>query len=814
MFKALGPDWRYGLRMLRQKPKFTLLIIFTLALGIGANTAIFSVVYNVLLRPLPFAAQEQLLVAWKQDTTAGSPFVELSVAEFKDWQAQSESFASLAAMPTTAYGYGYVLTGWGDAAQLESSKVSGSFFSMLGARPALGRVLNEDDDRVDGPKVVVLSDRVWRERFNADPQIIGQTIALTQQGYTVVGVMPPAFEFPKGVDMWLPLTATMSARAVTSRGAIFLQAVGRLKPGVTLQQAEAELNTIIGRIAAAHPETEAGGHRVQLTPLAAHLFGNARPALWLLLAATAMLLLIAAANVANLLLARATARRKEFAVRAALGASRRQLVGQLLSESLALAICGGLVGVLLAYWLIELLIAVAPADIPRIEDVHLNGMALAFSLLITLLTAFIFGLVPALSASKFNLNEALNEGSGRLSGERTGKRLRSVLVIAEVAITVVMLAGATLILRSFVNLRRVDLGLDPHNVLTMQLRTTGPKYGKPEARQDFFRQLIDRLESQPGIEAASAVLIRPLEGTVGWEADYSVEGQSADEARKNRVANLEVVTPDYFRTFNIALKAGREFTAQDKIDAPRVVIISETMARRLFGSVADAVGKRLTLGTPSPDEPLRQIVGVAGDVRYRELQDVRFDLYVPHGQSTVTVNHFAVRTATDPQAYLATVQREVAALDPTQAVASVATMEQLVAANLARPRFNAVLLNWLSGLAMLLAAVGIYGVIAYSVAQRTSELGIRIAVGAQTKDILRLILGQGMQLVVIGVGVGWIVALALTRVLSSLLYGVSATDPLTFIFVALLLAGVALLACYIPARRATKVDPMVALRYE
>jgi predicted permease len=814
MFNAVGQDWRYGLRRLRQKPKFTALVVLTLALGIGANTAIFSVVYTVLLRPLPFAAQEQLMVAWKQDTTANSPFVELSIAEFKDWQAQSESFESIAAMPTTSYGYGYVLTGWGDAVQLESSKVSGSFFAMLGAQPALGRVLNESDDQASAPKVVVLSDRVWRERFNADPQIIGQTIALTQQGYTVIGVMPAAFEFPKGVDLWLPLTASMSARAATNRGVIFLQAVGRLKAGATVQQAEAELNTIIGRIAAEHPETEASGHRVAITPLASHLFGNARPALWLLLAATGMLLLIAAANIANLLLARATSRRKEFAVRAALGASRWQLVRQLMSESLALALCGGAVGVLFAYWLIDLLIAVAPTDIPRIEDVHLNGTALVFSLIITLLTAFVFGLFPALNVSKFNLNEALNEGSGRLSGERSGKRLRSALIIAEVAITVVMLAGATLILRSFVNLSHVNLGFEPRNVLTMQLRTVGAKYSEPAVRREFFRQLIERVEAQPGVIAASAVTIRPLEGPVGWESDYAVEGQSLDEARKNTVANFEVVTPDYFRTFSIPLKAGREFTLQDNVESPRVVIISETMARRLFGPDVDPIGKRLSLDPGSPEERWRSIVGVVGDVHYRELQDIRFDLYLPHAQSNGTINHFAVRTATDPKMFLATVQREVAALDPNLAVTSVATMEQLVATNLARPRFNAVLLNWLSGLALLLAAVGIYGVVAYSVAQRTGELGIRIALGAQGRDILKLILGQGMQLVVIGVGIGWAAALALTRVMSTLLYGVSATDPLTFILVALLLAGVALLACYVPARRATKVDPMVALRYE
>lgn len=806
-------DLRYGIRMLLKRPGFTMIAIFTLALGIGANTAIFSVVYTVLLRPLPFAEQERLIVAWKSDTTAATPFVELSVAEFKDWQAQSQSFDSLAVMPTTTYGYGYVMTGRGEALQLESSKVTAQFFSMLGVSPALGRGFNESDDQVNAPKVVVISDRLWRERFDADPDIIGQPITLTQAGYTIIGVMSAKFEFPKGVDLWLPLTATMSARAVENREAVFLQAVGRLKAGVTLEQAEAELNIIIARIAAEHPETEADGHRVVITPLAAHLFGDARPALWLLLAATAMLLLTASANIANLLLARATARRREFALRAALGAGRLRIVRQLMSESLVLAICGGIGGVLLAYWLIDLLIYVAPGDIPRIEDVRLDFAVLLFGLFITLLTAFFFGLFPALTAAKINLNETLSEGSSKLSGERTGKRLRSALIVAEVAVTIVLLSGATLILRSFVNLNRVNLGFDPHNVLTMQLNPRGAKYGKPEARREFYRQLIDRLEAQPGVIAASAVLIRPMEGHVGWDVPFTLEGQSVGESQKNIVPNFEAITPHYFRTFRIPIKAGREFTDQDTDQAPLAIIINETMARSLFGPDADPLGKRIQLGTSSPDSPWRIIVGVAGDVRYRELQDVRFDMYVPLAQWNFA-NHFAVRTETDPTSFMPIIRREVAALDQSQAVASVATMEQLVSTNLARPRFSTVTLGWLSGLALLLAAVGVYGVVAYTVVQRTGELGIRIALGAQASDILKLIIGQGMRLVMLGVGIGLVASLALMRLIEKLLFGVSATDPVTFALIALLLTGVALLACWIPARRATKVDPCVALRCE
>ena len=807
-------DIRYGIRSLGKHPGFTAIAVITLALGIGANTAIFSIVNAVLLRPLPFPEQERLVVAWKKDTAANTPFVELSVAEIRDWQAQNQSFAGLAAMPTTVYGYGHVLTGRGDPVQLETAPVSGNFFSILGAHAALGRVFDEHDDQPGGPNVVVVSNRLWRERFNSDARIVGQTITLNQRGFTVIGVMPANFEFPRGVDLWKPLLASMDPRQIDNRGAVYLQVIGRLKPGITRSQAEAELNTIIGRVAAQHPETKADGYRAVLTPLTDHLFGNAKPALWALFAATGFLLLIASANVANLLLARATSRRKELAVRSALGASRWQLIRQLLSESLALAICGALTGVLLGYWLVELLKAIAPSDIPRLEDVRINGAVLLVSLLCTLVTIVIFGLVPALTVSRFNLNETVSEAGARLTNSRAGNRLRGALVVAEVAMTIILLAGATLVLRSFVNLLQVAPGFDPHQVLSMQLRLNGEKYRAVEARREFFRQLVEHLEAQPGVIAAGGVLIRPLEGTVGWDLDYAIEGQSLDDARRNAIANYESITPHYFRTFGIPLKAGRGFEPQDNADNPRVVIISESMAVRFFGSPAAAIGKRLRINPTDPGEPWHEVVGVAGDVRYRELQSSRLDLYVPHAQSTPSLNHFAVRSTMEPEQAVAVIRREVARLDPNQAVSRVATMDELTAAQLARPRFNAVLLNWLAGLAMLLAALGIFGVMTYAVSQRTGELGLRIALGAQPRNIMTLVLGQGMKLAALGVFLGLIGAVSVTRWLTSLLYGVSATDPLTFFVIAMLPMAVAMLACWIPARRATRVDPLEALRYE
>ena len=469
---------------------------------------------------------------------------------------------------------------------------------------------------------------------------------------------------------------------------------------------------------------------------------------------------------------------------------------------------------LLGYWLIDLLKVIAPVDIPRLEEVVLSAPVLAVSLLCTGLTTIVFGLLPALSASRVNLNETINEASTRLTTTRHGSRLRSALVIGQIALTLVLLAGAALVLQSFFNLRKAPLGFDPHNVLSMQLRLSGEKYRDVKARREFFRQLTERVEAQPGVNAAAGVLIRPLEGMVGWDYPYAVEGQSADDARTNAISNFEIITPHYFRTFGIPLKTGREFDANDNADNLPVAIISESMAARFFGSSEAAIGKRFKLDSDDPEEPWRSIVGVAGDVRYRELQGIRYDIYLPHAQSTANLNHFAVRTKLGPSDALALVRREVSSLDSQLAVASVATMDELLAGQLARPRFNALLLNWLAGLAVLLAALGIFGVTAYTVAQRTSELGLRIALGAQPRNILMLVLRDGIKLAGLGVLLGLAGALILTRWLSSLLYGVSATDPFSLLAITLVLVLVALVACYIPARRATKVDPLVALRYE
>jgi putative ABC transport system permease protein len=827
--QALWQDLRFGLRVLLKNRGFTLVAALTLALGIGANTAVFSVAYATLLRPLPFRDQGRLAVAWKSDETTKHQFVEISIPEFNDWRSQNRVFEHLAAMTTTIYGFNYTLTGRGEPEQIHSARVSADFFPALGVKPSIGRAFTEDEDRPGAACVAVISHSLWQRRFNADPKMIGQTITfndggnqsaleaavkpdqtikLSDVGFSVVGVMPPDFEFPKGVDMWVPLSATSGKYLVESRLG-FLQAVGRLKPSVTLEQAKAELDAIIGRIAAQHPEMRASGERAVIKPLTRYIFGDARPALYMLLAATALLLLIACANIANLQLARATSRRREIALRAALGAGRGRLARQLMIESLALAVAGGGLGVLLAYWILDALISLAPADIPRIESVEINLQALLFTCGLTLLAAIVCGLAPALIASKVNLTEALNAG-GKIGGERRGNRLRGALAAAQIAVTLALLIGAGLVSRSLLNLQRIDPGFDLRSAMTFQLQLRGGKYPDVEKTRDYFQQLLERIEAQPGVVAAGAVLMRPLEAPVGWYVRYATDGQSTDEMMRNAILNCVSVTPHYLSAIGTPLKSGRDFTEQDDGAAPQVAIISETTARKAFAPGVDPIGKRINIG----GQGWRTIVGVAGDARLLDLKDARGNVYVPYRQFAYPVSYVAIRAPSDPGALTAMVRREVAALDPQQAVMSAMTMEQRVSTALARPRFNALLLKLLSGLAAALAAVGIYGVISYSVTQRTREIGVRLAIGAKRSDVLRLVIRQGMALAGAGVAIGLAASLALTRLMQGLLYGVSATDLTTFAGASLLLGAVAVAACWLPARRATRVDPMVALREE
>src|SRR5262245_37564838 len=640
-------DLQFGLRVLLKNRGFTLIAALTLALGIGANTAVFSVAYATLLRPLPFRDQERLVVAWKSDETTKHQFVEISIPEFNDWRSQNQVLEHLAAMTTTIYGFNYTPAGQGEPQPIYRAIVPAEFLHALGVKPSIGRAFTADEDRPGAARVAVISHSLWQRRFNADPNLIGQTVTfndggnqsaleaavkpdqtikLNDVGFTVVGVMSPDFEFPKGVDMWVPLSAESGKDLVESRLG-FLQAVGRLKPSVTPEQAKAELDAIVGRIAAQHPEMRAGGERAVVKPLTRHIFGDARPALYMLLAATALLLLIACANIANLQLARATSRRREIALRAALGAGRGRLARQLMTESLALAAAGGGMGVLLAFWILDALISLAPTDIPRIEAVEINLPALLFTCGLTLLSAFVCGLAPALIASKVNLVEALNAG-GKIGGEQRGKRLRGALAVAQIAITLALLIGAGLVSRSLFNLQRIDPGFDQRNAMTFQLQLHGGKYPDVEKTRDYFQQLLERIEAQPGVVAAGAVLMRPLEAPVGWYVRYATDGQSTDEMMRNAILNCVSVTPHYLRAIGTPLKAGRDFTEQDDGDAPQVAIISETMAGAAFAPGVDPIGKRVNIG----GQGWLTIVGVAADARLIDLKDARWNVYVPYRQ--------------------------------------------------------------------------------------------------------------------------------------------------------------------------------------
>jgi putative ABC transport system permease protein len=807
--RSLWQDLRYGVRILLGKPGFTVIAVIALALGVGATSAVFSIVNAVLLNSSAIDEPERVLMIWENNPARNHVEVEVSYPNYLSWRERNSVFEEIAALPSV--NFDITLTGNGEPQQVEATTVSANFFSLLRTRPALGRAFSPEDEKAGAPTVVLISDGLWKRRYGADPNVLGQQLTVEGESATVIGVMPQEFDFPKGVELWAPLTPSPGGWT-EQRGFRVLRAMGRLKPGVTPAQAQAEMDSISARLAEEFPK-ENKGYGVTMIPLIKSIFGNARPALYILLGAVFLVLLIACVNVANLLLARAATRRKEIALRLALGASRGRLVRQLLTESVLLALVGGALGLLVASFGVEYMVRLAPQDIPRITTVSVNAQVVAFAFAVSFLTAIIFGLAPALSASKPDLNEALKEGGSHSQGGARAKRLRSFLVVSEVAFAVVLMIGAGLLLRSFNNLQRIDPGFNPENIFTARVALVQSKYPDEAKQKAFFAQLLERVRALPGVESAAVVLMRPLSGTIGWDPPFAVEGQTPEEQTANPYANYEAISSGYFRTMGITLLKGRDFNEEDRGDKVSVVIINEMMARKYWPN-EDPLGKRLRFGKANSNAPWLTVVGVVGDVRYREWDAVRPDIYVPFLQNSEYRTDFVVRTKVDPLSLSESFRREVYALDKDQAVAAVTTMDELVSSALARPRFNTLLLAVFAALALSLSAVGVYGVMAYTVAQQTHEIGIRMALGAQARDVLRMVVGQGLRLIVIGLSVGVAGAFALTRLMSSLLYGVTAADPLTFAAVALLLAGVALLACYIPARRATKVDPMEALRYE
>ncbi|HKG58790.1 MAG TPA: ABC transporter permease [Pyrinomonadaceae bacterium] len=801
-------DLRYAARLQRKNPGFTIVAVIALALGIGANTAIFSVVNTILLRPLAYKDPERLVMVWEDATRHGYPRDTPAAANFVDWRDQNQVFEGMAAIDDTSFN----LTGAGDPERLEGRRVSANLFPLLGVEPQLGRVFTAAEDQPGAQRVVLLSNALWQRRFGGDPGIVGKALTLNGESHVVVGVMPARFQFPSSDDQaWVPIAFTQQQAG--NRNTHYLQVLARLKPGVSLAQAQSEMSTIAARLQQQYPQSNAElGAAVQ--PLHEHLVGDIKPALLVLLGAVGLVLLIACANVANLLLARAAVRQKEIAVRVALGARRWRLIRQFLTESVLLSALGGLVGLAIAYGGLVLLKAFIPENISQAREISMDLKVLGFTFLVSVATGLIFGLAPAVQAARFNQIETLKEGGRDAATGGGGKRLRGLLVTAEVAISLVLLIGAGLLINSFLRLRNVDPGFRADNLLTMKIVLPEPKYEEMERRSAFYTDLINRIQSLAGVRSAAVTSNLPLYRQ-GNSISIGIEGRPAPPPGQELIVVTRIISPGYFETMSIPLLSGRQLSEQDTGTTPNTVVISETMARRYWPG-EDAVGKRIALGRIRSQEDWFQVVGIVKDVRQFELNaEPKPQMYLSYRQAGFFDSRdLVVKTDVDPASMAATVRKTVWEIDKDQPVSNIQTMEEILADSIARQRFSMLLLAIFAAVALVLAGVGIYGVMSYSVAQRTHEIGIRMALGAQTGAVLKLAVGYGMKLVLAGLVIGLIAAFALTRVMSTLLFGVTATDPATFTLISLLLIAVAALASYVPARRATRVNPIIALRYE
>ncbi len=806
-------DLRYGARMLLKSPCFTSIAIITLALGIGANTAIFSLVNSILLRQLPFRQPDQLVWVYSRRPAPGKyPF---TLPDFTDYRDQNQSLSGIAAYASWSAN----LTDQGEPEQLQGLRISANAFELLGVEAIAGRALAPGDDAPGQQNVAVLSYGLWRRRFGADPQLVGKKLTLNGASHIVVGVLPPQFFFPvREAELAVPLAPDADPLRGMRASTNFLRALARLKPGVTREQAEADLTAVAERIRRQYPVANAQKLGVTLSPLREEVVGAFRLALWVLLGAVGMVLLITCANLANLALARATGRRHEMAIRAALGATRRRLVQQIATESLLLALLGAGLGLLLAFYGIDFLLALSPATLPRAEEVGIDFRVLGFTLTLSLLAGALFGLAPAWQATRVSFNEELKGGRGTGGGERQN-RARSLLVVSEIALSVVLLVGAGLLIKSFLRLQAVNPGFEAENALIIRLSLPKAQYSNRAAVTAFYENLRPRLESLPGIEAVGFVSALPLSGSL-HSIPFTIDGRatSPDEAQR---ADYRVVDAGYFRALKIPLIEGRDFNGLDTAETPPVALISLNLARRHWPN-GSPIGAPLRIDDNNQGPRPVEVVGVVGDVKHLSLDgEPAPHIYLPIHQThedgvAWLTNHqyWLLRATVAPLTLSAAARREIQAVDRNAPASNIRTMEQYLAVSVAPRRFNLRLLTIFAAAALILAATGLYGVISYGVARRKRELGIRVALGARPGAVLKLVIGQGMALAIIGVALGLIAALALTRLMEGLLFGVSATDPLTFIVIALMLTLVALMACYIPARRATKVDPLVALKYE
>jgi predicted permease len=804
----VAQDLRYALRMLVKNLGFAIVAIVALALGIGANSAIFSVVNTVLLRPLPFKEPGQLVMVWDNNSHLGFPRDTPTPANFLDWRRQNTVFHGMAAIATRSFN----LTGAGEPERLDCDRVSADLFDLLGVQPVVGRNFVAAEDK-PGTHVVILSYGVWQRRFGADPRVIGQSVTLSGESYTVVGVMPANFQLPVRTEfsaqLWVPIAFRNDEAA--QRGSHYLYVIARIKPGLNLAQARAKMDAIAAHLARQYPQENLRMGAV-VVPLHEQLVGDIKPALLLLLGAVGFVLLIACANVANLLLARAAVRQKEIALRLALGASRSRLARQFLTESVLLALIGGGLGLFLAFEGIEILKSFIPPSVSQSAAIAIDGRVLLFTMLVSLVTGIIFGLAPVGQLSHLDLNDTLKEASRDSSGGGKAHRLRGILVVAEVAVSFILLIGAGLLINSFVHLRNLDPGFNPDHLLTVKVNLTETRYPDTEGRAKFFHEVVPRVQELPGVKAVAIADNLPLTYD-GNSFFIGIEGRPDPPPDQRLDVVLRIAGPGYFSTMQIPFLKGRDLTEDDRPDTNRVVIISEKTAERYWPG-EDPIGKRLKPGLASSDVPWRTVIGVVKDVRQNDfIATPKPEMYWSYQQvQDFPPNALVIRTNIDPLSLAPSVRSAIWSIDKDQPVSEIRTMDEIVSQAIARQRFSMLLLGIFAAVALLLAAVGIYGVMSYSVAQRTREIGIRIALGAKRADVLKLIVTQGLRLVGLGLAIGLAAGFLLTRAMSSLLFGISATDPFTYLSISTVLLAVAMLASYLPALRATRVDPMLALR--
>jgi putative ABC transport system permease protein len=813
---SLLQDLRYSVRRLLKSPTFSLVVVLTLALGIGANTAIFSAVNAVLLRPLGYGDPDRLVTIEHLYPSLGGMKAPVSAPGFVDYQRRARSIESMAVETNWAAN----LTGQGEPTRLQGARVTGRFFGTLQVPALTGRTLRPDEDSVGRDHVVVLSYGLWHRLFGGSPAVVGRSLSLNGESYEVVGVMPSGFRDAenRNVELWAPLAFRPEQLVDGDRTREYLNLVARTRVGVPLEQAATEMRTIAEQLKRQYPDQYMADWTLTVTPLAQRMVGNVRPALLVLLGAVGFVLLIACANVANLLLARAAARSKEIAVRTALGASRDRLIRQLLTESILLALAGGVLGLLLAFWGVRAIIAINPANLPRAEEIGVDGPVMVFTLIISLVTGLLFGLAPAVHTAAADLHGMLKEGGRGSAGDRGGQGMRRMLVVAEVALALTLLTGAGLLIKSFARLQGVDPGFDPDHLLTFTLALPPARYPTDTAQIAFFDQALPALAAVPGVRAVGGSSVMPFSG--GWTTgSFQIEGYQPPPRQPDPWGDIRIVSPGYFETLRVPLRRGRLLSEQDRAGTPLVAVVDEECVRRYWPH-EDPIGKRITFGPPAgaTDTSSRewvQVVGVVGHTKQEGLDgENRLQLYLPLRQAGRPMFTLAARTAGDPESYANAVRRAVRSVDPDQPISNIASMDELISKSVGQRRLSMMLLSLFSGIALVLASVGIYGLMSYSVAQRSRELGVRIALGAARIDVLRLVLRQGMALAVSGIVIGVVAAFALGRLIESQLYGVHAGDPGTILVVALLLGITALAANLVPAWRATRVDPAVVLREE